>query len=419
MYKLEVTLKQHTPLIHFQHDQEGATLRASEVKPKLDRFILTKLGEGNYEAGKSITGNKDWIKAKGALDYKMKISIDQNATLAEYMIVSYIKEKDKQSLEKNNINIITNSPYFAQEEKTKSIIQDIKEWDIIEKKGILYNNIILEIIGYDEILLKYISEIIQSFFLVNNFGTRKSKGFGCFEVINCSLNGDIISIENNEELLKKYYKFVYKKQLNNSDLQNIFQQINSDYKLIKSGRTRPYAKSKLMLYGLKENHRWDKAFIKNKTDAVYETPDKNEYFLKDDHWEDRKELSESEENNCLFYRALLGLTERFEFLLENPPEKKDKMIVTVKSNSGIERIPSPIQFKVIDQIIYLVGNDIPSEVLDKEFSFFVTIQGDETWKNDKIDKNLLTPSKFSLKEFMDYAMKNNTNGASLGYNLVK
>ncbi len=49
MYKLEVTLKQHTPLIHFQHDQEGATLRASEVKPKLDRFIIETYFENNFE----------------------------------------------------------------------------------------------------------------------------------------------------------------------------------------------------------------------------------------------------------------------------------------------------------------------------------------------------------------------------------
>jgi hypothetical protein len=43
MYKLKFTLKQHTPLIHFQHDQAGATLRATEVKPKLDQFIIEKL----------------------------------------------------------------------------------------------------------------------------------------------------------------------------------------------------------------------------------------------------------------------------------------------------------------------------------------------------------------------------------------
>ena len=42
MNKLVVKLKQHTPLIHFQHSQEGATLRASEVKPKLDKYIIKK-----------------------------------------------------------------------------------------------------------------------------------------------------------------------------------------------------------------------------------------------------------------------------------------------------------------------------------------------------------------------------------------
>lgn len=45
MYKLTFTLKQHTPIIHFQHDQAGATLRASEVKPKLDKFIIEQMGD--------------------------------------------------------------------------------------------------------------------------------------------------------------------------------------------------------------------------------------------------------------------------------------------------------------------------------------------------------------------------------------
>jgi len=39
-YKLCFKLKQHTPIIHFQADQKGATLRATELKPKLDRFLM-------------------------------------------------------------------------------------------------------------------------------------------------------------------------------------------------------------------------------------------------------------------------------------------------------------------------------------------------------------------------------------------
>ena len=75
-FKLTFKLKQHTPLIHFQHDQHGATLRATELKPKLDRFLLEKLGNGNYEQGIEIAKKKGWLVAKGehpALDYKVRI----------------------------------------------------------------------------------------------------------------------------------------------------------------------------------------------------------------------------------------------------------------------------------------------------------------------------------------------------------
>jgi len=45
MYKVTFILKQHTLLIHFPHEQDGATLRAIEVKPKFDRFIFESIAE--------------------------------------------------------------------------------------------------------------------------------------------------------------------------------------------------------------------------------------------------------------------------------------------------------------------------------------------------------------------------------------
>ena len=78
MYKLEFTLKQHTPLIHFQHDQTGATLRATEVKPKLDKYIIEEFGG----IDKLRLKNPEWLIGDGkhsALDYKIKlIPIDQS-----------------------------------------------------------------------------------------------------------------------------------------------------------------------------------------------------------------------------------------------------------------------------------------------------------------------------------------------------
>ena len=37
--KLKVQLEAQTPMIHFQHDQAGATLRASEVKRNWTDFF--------------------------------------------------------------------------------------------------------------------------------------------------------------------------------------------------------------------------------------------------------------------------------------------------------------------------------------------------------------------------------------------
>ena len=31
-------------MIHFQHDRDGATLRASDVKPRLDKYIIKLKG---------------------------------------------------------------------------------------------------------------------------------------------------------------------------------------------------------------------------------------------------------------------------------------------------------------------------------------------------------------------------------------
>lgn len=54
--KLKVQLEAQSPMIHFQYDQAGATLRASEVKPKLDRFLLNKMEQ---ETGKRVAVLKE------------------------------------------------------------------------------------------------------------------------------------------------------------------------------------------------------------------------------------------------------------------------------------------------------------------------------------------------------------------------
>ena len=40
-YKMTIKLLAQSPMIHFQGKIDGATLRGSELKPKLDRFLIS------------------------------------------------------------------------------------------------------------------------------------------------------------------------------------------------------------------------------------------------------------------------------------------------------------------------------------------------------------------------------------------
>ena len=78
MFKKDYRLKQHSIMIHFQANPEtelNVCLRASEVKPKLDRFLIRKIG-GRDEI---TTKHKEWIRAENtngtdlSLNYRMSI----------------------------------------------------------------------------------------------------------------------------------------------------------------------------------------------------------------------------------------------------------------------------------------------------------------------------------------------------------
>lgn len=430
IHKLTISLKQHTPLIHFQHDQDGATLRASEVKPKLDKFILTELGKGNYIAGCKQAKESGWLVGKGehpAMDYKMNSHSTRNQK--EYLLASYIKPEIQQNLRSHKITAISDTPFFAQEKQNGQIYKSREpqnEWNKIEKKGLLSNDpITITIVSQNSSLIPFISKQIQPFFLTTNFGTRQSKGFGCFTVEEIKLDNSNVELKNNEELLKKYFLFVYKKNIKQFSVENILATINDDYRLIKSGQTRPfYAKSKLMLYVdyLDKTIGWDKKYIKVNTNETYKTEKEGvNYKLKCK--ESNRHFSYSKRKSYKYFRALLGLAEQYEFLLDNPPlgDNKNKMIIKVK-NDDIQRYQSPLLFKIIGSNIYLVGNEVSPRMLNKPFYFFVNFQKDKGYKDEPIEETgtpIMTPSVFSLKEFISFAMKDNTNKASLGYLTIK
>jgi hypothetical protein len=425
MHKLEIKLKQHTPLIHFQPDQVGATLRASEVKPKLDKYIINKAFHDNFDECKEFLVGYDpdpkkqensikklkskWDKGYRALNYKICIKREDCSSKKEFLIASYIKDETVKEFEKSGINILNCTPYFAQEKQNGELskaheFERKRIWDNYEKKGLLESrDIIINIVWFNT-FTSWINEI-QPFFISTNFGTRQSKGFGSFEVIEMLFDNNAIAKKSVEEMLKQNFKFVFKKVLFEPTLAQIFSTINDDYKLIKSGRTRPYLKSKLMLFG--GDVGWDKKFIKEQIDDVYENEKKEGYLLKCKPQNKKDNYRSCDEYK--FFRALLGLAEHYEFLLENPPAGKpsNKLIVKI-SHPDIKRYQSPLLFKVIGNNIYLVGNDVDSRLFSKHFDLFVTIKGDKAWLNDKIE-GIDTPDSFSLINFIRFAMRDNTN----------
>ena len=428
MNTLTIKLKQHTPLIHFQHDQEGATLRASEVKPKLDKYILTQLGNGDYKTGIQRAKDNGWLVGKGdnpALDYKMRI--ESSGDKEEYLLASYIKRDKIKYLNDNGISAISDTSYSAQEKQNNQIIRSNSpkvEWDKIDKKGVLEKKeITITFLSKKEKILESLYSQIQPFFVSTNFGTRQSKGFGCFQPTEIIFNDSHVPLKDIEVVLKQCFKFVYKKRISINNISDILSTINNDYRLLKSGRTRPYAKSKLMLYAesLDSNIGWDKKYIKAYTNDEFPNEEGDNYKLK---CEDRHQHHNySEKEGYRYFRALLGLAEQFEFLLENPPKglSKNKMIVKVKNNE-IQRYQSPLLFKVFGKNIYLVGNDIAPEMLGKPFDFLVNFQMDSGYKDEPVDESgepIKTPDVFSLQSFISFAMNNDSNGAKLGYDTIK
>ena len=147
--KLQYKLRQETPMIHFQADEYGAILRATEVKPKLDRFIQEWCKEKEKYEVIPDNWKKKIDKENTALDYKMRIINKQNVEGKE----------------------VCSDLYFGNMGVKKAL----------KMKQVLYEDAFdLHIICFHKDLREIIDKCIRLFFLTTNFGTRQNKGFGGF-----------------------------------------------------------------------------------------------------------------------------------------------------------------------------------------------------------------------------------------------
>lgn len=422
MKKIIVTLKQHTPMIHFQHYQENATLRASEVKPKLDRYILEKLGESynenKYEKGCEIAKENGWIIGENALNYKLRITPLSKVDIFD---INPLNEKRKR----------TPFPaYFANMNADFRDEMKFKRFSFCEKIELKFLFASTENIKplFDEWMSK---DNLISFFFKTNFGMRSSKGFGSFTVESIYKDGKKITDDpilwDHESFSKKeegkyFIKYCPKEDIlhNNSIYTEIFHIIDFYWKCLKAGinytkrvvingklerkRKGSYIKSYLYQYlnNKEKRYTWEKKKIKLDLNLCGKMlpPDKK----------NQSEQYDDINNNTFFARAFLGCPNNFTYnvhtgnIIEKENKKYevvDKYEIKISCNSDdVQRIPSPIMFKPVIiknegnekkdyVVIYLVFNDrIISSINDLK-NKNITYTFDEYKVNVDINNNTI------------------------------
>ncbi len=354
-------LRQHTPLLHFQHDQVGATIRPTELKAKLDKFIIAKLTEcrglegDRFEAMVSAgklgllkpRPSKDSKTRKPALDYRVRVEVVQ------YFNPEFIEETRK--AEDPNDSRKGFPCFFGNlgDEKPGATPKDIQ---------LAFHQFVqVDFETTNRDVAAMIRKNFTEFLLRTNFGLRKSKGFGSYFLHKSQLPQPF------NFTLEFGFDVDVSRKANEFDKQfEVFRVIDIFYKSLRSGlnysyfnpeNRQLYFKSMLWNYLKDQNRQWDKRTIKQFFFPANQARHEKKFEDEEDspvNWGDGKKvkrmLNEEEKATHLLWRDLLGFatdsawkkeyedTLRKEFVERLPGDPKKPVF---------SRIPSPIFFKPI------------------------------------------------------------------------
>ncbi len=351
-FKVKFTLRQHTPMIHFQAKQSGATLRASELKPRFDKFL------------------KEFSKQSS------NFRIDKEKSALKYKIAIWAKESKANDISKDEL--------FFGMIRPKGVSQE--EWEV-KKKHFLSNKIIeVEFFSFNKELLEIITKAFPLFIATHNFGTRKSKGYGSFYLEASSYGYKSIE-ESLRELGITYYSFTTQNW--KSDIALFYKFLRQGINLPKNPRddcpkTRFYAKPAIFLFAKHKNWEWDKRAIKK-----HYFP---KYLQKDIECRGELDTLVYSSSKQYLLRDLFGLSTSQRWMKQNANIEK--------MHSDIERFASPLTFKKVENRVYFWFNQSYQKILNKTFIIKVNKRG---------DLKLSTPSKeeFSFEEFFDFVTQIN------------
>ncbi len=367
-WQKEYKLVQHTPLIHFQHSEPHACLRATEVKPKLDRFLIEQLekddrfGDGRW---------KKWFVGDGSqqsFDYMMRITPNSEQVERTHSIERAIARAEHRPPNANLHEIHKN--YFGNMASGNSIQDTIRE---TFKESLFYKDgLTLTIRCFIPELLTFIDEHIRGFFMMHNFGTRQRKGFGSFTVD--------ISTEPNApkgfDLVGKYCPNAYYCKLNdNVSADALLDAVWVISAFLRSGFNRGegnYVRGFVFRYFQREKNPLanDKAFVKQKVlRNVYDEATRGEHL-------------HPYGNNVRYryVRGLLGTNENSRFCRDpRGGTREDRIVhnIYIHSAEGVERFPSPLLFKPIGKFVFILPQKMPDEIFGSEFYILEKKQEEE------------------------------------------
>lgn len=353
-WQKEYKLVQHTPLIHFQHSEPHACLRATEVKPKLDRFLIEQLekddrfGDGRW---------KKWFVGDGSqqsFDYMMRITPNSEQVDRTQSIERAIARAEHRPPNVSLHEIHKN--YFGNMASGNNIQDTIRE---TFKESLFYKDgLTLTIRCFIPELLTFIDEHIRGFFMMHNFGTRQRKGFGSFTVD--------ISTKPNEpkgfDLVGKYCPNAYYCKLDgNVNADALLDAVWVISAFLRSGFNRGegnYVRGFVFRYFQREKNPLanDKAFVKQQVlRNVYNEATRGEHL-------------HPYGNNVRYryVRGLLGTNENSRFC-RAPNAHTPVYDIYTHSAEGIERFPSPLLFKPIGKFVFILPQKMPDEIFGSEF----------------------------------------------------
>lgn len=390
--KLSFQLEAQSPMIHFQLEQSGATLRASEMKPKLDRYLWMQMLRDQQlykELGLENGFREDEFYGK----------LEKNAKFKSAFV----------SPKHFNYKVQITESGDTHETKEVELKDKFKIYYGWQKKAI-FSDPQVTIICFNPYLRELIEKHIFNFFLATNFGTMQGKGFGSF--VPKVFTGDVENLTEEQEYavaeaLKESYQLFsgpknrgnvpfkcYQIRFSNSEENfddwrqginvNIFENIRIFYGIMKSGGS---------MYGGEEPY-------------IYE------YFL--EKYQNEKEWMRNpykyiDFKKTRFLKVLLGLSSPIRF------RNGEKVMI---KNKNFSRVSSPIYFKVVKNVLFISAKEIPEEIYGSTFKF-------EASKKNII---LSTPMKgeFDIQAFLsDYVEKYNryiedtANPALIGKKVMK